>query len=595
MLIVRNILLMCLSVILISSFIVKPSSAAAAGQFVTGTYGGKTYKLFIHGQYDENTSYPLYVMLHGCTQDANQFAAGTQMNALAEEKGFLVLYPEQNSAANSNKCWNWFETSHQSRGSGEPSVIAGMVQAIKGSYSIQNEQVYVAGLSAGGAMSVIMGAAYPDIFSGVGVGAGLEYKAATSTVSAFTAMSNGGPNPVQQGRLAYQEMGSRAELMPVIVFHGTSDYTVNSINGTQVISQWSVTNDLAANGSEDGWIDGNPEKSETLQVPAGRSYTVNEYNGEDGKVWMKRVFVDGMGHAWSGGSSQGSYTDPQGPNASFIMWEFFQTFVEDNENEPGTPVTVATPKGGMYSDAIYVELISNGSAATYYTIDGSVPTINSFIYTNPILISENTTLKFFSRDAVGNTEQIRVEEYIIQFDEPDPQEPIEIITLTSIAREDGFAGQYLADGMGSGDIKVGDKGMYNSDTYRGILSFDTSILGESDLQSAKIRLYKKSIQGSICTLQVDIKNGVYGSSSQIEQGDYSSPSTKSNIVQFTLPENEFVEIELPNSAFLEFNKNGRTQFRLKASSIAGFSPNTIEFYGGEHSDYAPQLIITTND
>ena len=248
----KSIWLIVICLVLISSMVSLPSMTKASGNFISGSYGGKSYKLYVPSQYDSSKSYPLYVMLHGCTQDATQFSTGTKMNALSEEKGFLVLYPEQNASSNSNKCWNWFETSHQSRGSGEPSVIAGMVQSIKTNYSIQNDQVYVAGLSAGAAMSVIMGATYPDVFSGIGVGAGLEYKAATSMIEAFTAMSSGGPDPIQKGRDAYKAMGSRAKPLKVIVFHGTSDYTVNKINGDQVISQWAVTNSLAATGKEDG-------------------------------------------------------------------------------------------------------------------------------------------------------------------------------------------------------------------------------------------------------------------------------------------------------------------------------------------------------
>ena len=348
-------------------------------------------------------------MLHGCTQDATQFSTGTKMNALSEEKGFLVLYPEQNSSANSNKCWNWFETGHQSRGSGEPSVIAGMVQSIKTNYSIQNDQVYVAGLSAGAAMSVIMGATYPDVFSGIGVGAGLEYKAATSMIEAFTAMSSGGPNPIQKGRDAFKAMGSRAKPLKVIVFHGTSDYTVNKINGDQVISQWAVTNSLAATGTE-GWLDDQADNTQNLQVPSGKSYTVYDYKAQDEKVWMKKVNVLNMGHAWSGGSSQGSYTDPQGPDASRMMWEFFQS-VKPPED---IPVTTATPGGGTYNDSVSVELISNKPGTTYYTTDGSEPTINSTIYSQPLTITENTTLKFFSRDNNDNTESVKTETYVIK-------------------------------------------------------------------------------------------------------------------------------------------------------------------------------------
>ncbi|MBA4536700.1 PHB depolymerase family esterase [Bacillus aquiflavi] len=318
-----------LFVLIICATFLKPLSTLASGQFINGSYGGKTYKLYIPSHYDSNLEYPLYVMLHGCSQDATQFSVGTKMNTLAEEKGFLVLYPEQSFYANMSKCWNWFDPAHQKRGSGEPSVIAGMVNVIHNQYSINENNVYVAGLSAGAAMSVIMAATYPDVFSGAGVGAGLEYRAANNVLNAYTAMNSGGPNPAEQGRLAYHEMGKFSKKMPVIVFHGTADYTVKLINGDQVITQWAKTNDLSANNIEDDWIDDEAENTETLQVPNGRTYTISHYEGRDGKVLMKKVFVEGMGHAWSGGSAQGSYTDPQGPDASRMMWEFFSSYSND--------------------------------------------------------------------------------------------------------------------------------------------------------------------------------------------------------------------------------------------------------------------------
>ncbi|WP_270182223.1 extracellular catalytic domain type 1 short-chain-length polyhydroxyalkanoate depolymerase [Alkalihalobacillus sp. CinArs1] len=571
-------LLVCYSVL-------SPSSTLAAGQFTSGSYGGKTYKLYIPEQYDQNQSYPLYVMLHGCTQDANQFATSTQMNALADEKGFLVLYPEQNSSANSSKCWNWFEPSHQSRGSGEPGVIAGMVQEIQTNYTIQQNQVYVAGLSAGAAMSVIMGATYPDIFSGVGVGAGLEYKAATTSSSAFSAMSSGGPDPTLQGRAAYSAMGSHAELLPVIVFHGTSDYTVRPVNGDQVISQWAVTNDLSATGTEDEWIDDVPENTENLQVPGGRSYTLSDYHGQDGKVWMKKVIVESMGHAWSGGSSQGSYTDPQGPNASRMMWEFFNANEPTDPSDPNAPVTTASPSGGTYQDSVSVELSSNELVTTYYTIDGTIPTQSSQVYSSPIKITKDTTLKFFSVDSNGNAEKVKTENYLIETSIPnDPT------TIVSIGNEDGFVGQYTADGKGTSSVKVGDKGMYNTDTYRGLLSFDTSGIAET-IQSAKIRLYVKSKQGNIANLQLDVKKGTFGSNSSIEQADYGSAPTQSTITSFAPPSGDYIDIELPTSSLSSINSNGLTQFRLKATTTAGFNANVIEFYGGESVGYEPTLIL----
>ncbi|UOQ95662.1 PHB depolymerase family esterase [Halobacillus shinanisalinarum] len=583
-------LLLGLVAVLMFTFNYNPPVSNAAGEFINGSYGGKTYKLYIPDNYNSSSHYPLYVMLHGCTQDAAQFATGTQLNKLAEEKGFLVLYPEQTTSANSNKCWNWFEPSHQSRGNGEPAVIAEMVNSIKGDYSIKQDQIYVAGLSAGAAMSVIMGATYPNIFSGVGVGAGLEYKAADNTIDAFTAMSNGGPNPVQQGRLAYQAMEEVAKKLPVIAIHGTSDYTVNSVNAEQVITQWSVTNYLAANGTEDGWIDDTPEHTESLQVPSGRSYTMSNYQGRDGQVWMKKVLVQGMGHAWSGGSAQGSYTDPQGPDASRLMVEFFNSFTKPEDPDASAPVTTASVKGGTYQSPVTVELQTNEPATTYYTLDGSKPTIQSKEYIKPLEISQNTTLKFFSQDPEGNNEIVKQEVYIIN-DEGGENS----ITILSSATEDGYVGKYAADGKSTQDIKVGDKGMYNTDTYRGILSFDTDRLVEKSIQSAKIRLYTKGSKGAIESIQVDIKSGVLGRSAGIEQSDYNAMPSKGNTIAFSPQTGNFVEFQIATEDLDLINKNGKTQLRLRAITKSGFAPNWIEFYGGEQTNISPQLIVVTGN
>ena len=586
---IKRIWFVVICLVLISPIVGLHSVTKASGWFVSGSYGEKTYKLYVPSHYDSSKNYPLYVMLHGCTQDAAQFSTGTKMNALSEEKEFLVLYPEQNSSANQNKCWNWFETSHQSRGSGEPNVIAGMVQSIKSNYSIQNDQVYVAGLSAGAAMSVIMGVTYPDVFTGIGVGAGLEYKAATSMIGAFTAMSSGGPNPIERGRDAYKTMGSKAKPLKVIVFHGTSDYTVNKVNGDQVISQWAVTNSLAATGTE-GWLDDQADTTQNLKVPSGKSYTIYDYKAQDEKVWMKKVNILNMGHAWSGGSSQGSYTDPQGPDASRMMWEFFQSNVKPPED---LPVTTATPGGGTYNDSVTVELVSNKPGTTYYTTNGTEPTINSPQYLQALTITENTTIKFFSRENNGNIESVKTETYIIRTEDDSVDDPVNETIITSIGNEDGFVGKYTADGKSNATIKVGDKGMYNTDTYRGILSFDTSTITEP-IKTAKIRLYPKTKQGTISVLRLDIKAGVFGSSSTIEQADYYNSATQSNISSFSPVVGENLEINIPADSLSQINLNGTTQFRLKADTTAGFTSNFIEFYGGETPDYAPQLIINSN-
>ncbi len=385
--------------------------SAQASSFTTHTYNGRTYKLFVPSGYSSGTAVPLVVMLHGCSQTPDNIASETELNTYAEAQTFIAVYPQQTSASNNLQCWNWFETAHQSRGSGEPASIAGITNQVIGQYTVDTDQVYVAGFSAGAAMTVIMGATYPDIYSGIAVGAGLEYKAATSSISAWTAMSSGGPNPNTQGNAAYNAMGSNADLVRVIVFHGTSDYTVQSVNADQVISQWAQTDDRASDGSDDNNIDDTAEQTINGSVPGGRSFTHTIYEDDNGNVVMEKYLISGMGHAWSGGPSGGSYTDPQGPEATELMLDFFMGSTSGGDTTP--PVTTASPAGGSYSSAVNVTLSVNESATTYYTLDGSTPTTSSAQYSGPINISTTTTLKFFSVDTASNAETVQTETYTI--------------------------------------------------------------------------------------------------------------------------------------------------------------------------------------
>ncbi|WP_368280045.1 extracellular catalytic domain type 1 short-chain-length polyhydroxyalkanoate depolymerase [Halomarina oriensis] len=303
---------------------VASTATAAAGSFTDQRYDGRRYKRYVPSGYDGSTSTALVVMLHGCTQTPGGFASETRMNELAEQEGFLVVYPDQTSSANANECWNWFEPAHQQRGSGEPALVAGMTREVVDGFEVDPERVYLAGFSAGGGMAPIMGVTYPDLYSGIGVHSGLEYDAANSLTEATTAMNSGGPDPQQKGTLAYRDMGSRARVVPTVVFHGTSDYTVVTRNGHQAAEQATQTIDLAADDTDDDGTDYTAETTRTEQS-AGHSYTVSEYADESGTVVVAKYIVDGMGHAWAGGASGGAYTDPDAPDASAVMWEFFES------------------------------------------------------------------------------------------------------------------------------------------------------------------------------------------------------------------------------------------------------------------------------
>ena len=568
-------------------------SSSAAGSFTSKTYNGRTYKLYVPSSYQGGAALPLVVMLHGCTQDPDQFAAGTQMNALAETEKFLVLYPEQPSSANSNKCWNWFDTAHQSRGSGEPALIAGMVNQIKSSYSIDANQVFVGGLSAGAAMSVIMGATYPDIFAAISVGAGLEYKAATNVTGAYTAMSSGGPNPIQQGDLAYSAMGEHKRVVPVILFHGTADYTVAPINAHQILSQWAQTNDRASDGLDNNNIDDTADQTLPGTVSGGRSYTQYIYKDTAGKTVMEKYMIEGMGHAWPGGSTSGSYTDPKGPNATTLSWNFFKSHPKNsdapNPGDISPPVTAASPAGGTYGSSVSVTLSTNEPATTYYTLDGSIPTVNSLKYSEPITIDSSKTIKFFSVDAAGNQEGVKTEVYQISGTSEKSS------VFSSLAAEDGFIGNLSADGMSSSIHKIGDKGMYNTDTYRTILSFDTSSLPDDAITTdVSLKIYRKSSTGNISSLKGDIKTGVFGTSSALEQIDYQASPSISAAFQMSVPSlnNGYTTIQFPSSLWGYMNRTGKTQFRLSSSGSADFLSDVVEIYGGDNPAYAPTLTVS---
>jgi len=261
---------------------------------------------------------PLVVMLHGCTQTADQFADATQMDALAEQNGFVVAYPEQSADTISTRCFRWYEPAHQARDAGEPKELADAASAVATAHGVDAERVYVAGLSAGAAMSVVLGATYPDRFTAIGVIAGVEYKGATSFSGGFTAAQSGGPDPEAQGVLAHMAMGTQARAVPTFVLHGTSDGVLAKVNGDQVAAQWRSTNTLVLGA---GAIDPVTSQTGSAGYPFTRMVHANKANGAS---VVEYYVVDGLGHAWPGGKAGGSYSDAMGPDASGLLWGFFK-------------------------------------------------------------------------------------------------------------------------------------------------------------------------------------------------------------------------------------------------------------------------------
>jgi poly(hydroxyalkanoate) depolymerase family esterase len=317
--------------VFVVSLLVFPNTAKA-GEWVSSSAsnasGSRNYALWVPSGYDKRKSTPLVMMLHGCMQNPETLAAVSGMNAVADKNNFLVVYPEQTKEANPLRCWNWFDTKHQERNSGEPSLLAAIVQQVSSTHKVDARRVYVAGISAGAAMAVVMGATYPDVFSGVGVMAGLAFKSGTTVESGLAAMKQGGPDPKQQGLLAFKAMGDTVRTksircLPVIVFHGDADPYLSSVNADQVIVQWAKTNDYLDDDKDNDSVKAEPAKTIAGAVPVGHSFTRYIYNDGSGRLLMEKWIVKGLGHAWSGSPAAVPFADPKGPNASEEMWRFF--------------------------------------------------------------------------------------------------------------------------------------------------------------------------------------------------------------------------------------------------------------------------------
>ena len=280
-----------------------PAPAPGTGRFLSGSFtnqaGTRAYKLYVPAAWKPGQALPLVVMLHGGQQSPDDCADGTGLNALAEDWPALVLYPAQSQTANATLCWNWFNTSEQEGDRGEPAIIAGMTREVMADYGVDPRRVYCAGISAGAAMAVILGATHPDLFAAIGTHSGMPYAAASDFTSAFAAMNGNGPTPPP----------ARLHGVPVIAFHGDRDATVHHRNSDRILAQALPARTLV----------------ETLydRAETGHAYTRTIHRTPEGRVLAEQWLVHGCGHAWSGGRRGGSFTDPRGPDAAREMLRFF--------------------------------------------------------------------------------------------------------------------------------------------------------------------------------------------------------------------------------------------------------------------------------
>ena len=277
----------------------------------TNAQGSRDYKLYVPAPSTglverlAASPRPLIVMLHGCTQNPDDFAAGTRMNELADAHGVVVLYPAQRASANGSGCWNWFRDGDQHRDEGEPAILTGMVREVVQTRGLDPRRVYAAGLSAGGAMAATLAATYPDVYAAVAVHSGLPHGAAHDVMSAFAAMRQGpvGPRPPPPA----------GRLVPTMVLHGDADATVSPRNGQLIVD------DLRAAAGEGASL----ASIEEPESPVRHATTVTRLTGANGASLAEHWLIHGAAHAWSGGSDRGTYTDARGPDASVELLRFF--------------------------------------------------------------------------------------------------------------------------------------------------------------------------------------------------------------------------------------------------------------------------------
>jgi poly(hydroxyalkanoate) depolymerase family esterase len=295
-----------------------PTVRRSPGRWVRGRAvqpGGRSYDVYLPAGHRVRARVPVVVLLHGCTQTPADFADATRFTTVADRNGFLLVLPLQESRHHPQRCWRWYEAAHQRRGTGEPAVLAGIVAQVLAEqerWRADPRRVHVAGLSAGGAMALILAATYPDVFAGAGVHSAPPYRSAIRGSQALAAMAARIPVPPPPG--------DAAPLPPLVVVQGGADRVVHAANGDRVADQW-----LAFQGARDPADPGRVTRSRSDEGHAGRGWTRTRWYTVRGRRVLEYWWVDGLGHAWSGGRSGGSFSDPEGPRAATVMWAFFRS------------------------------------------------------------------------------------------------------------------------------------------------------------------------------------------------------------------------------------------------------------------------------
>lgn len=292
-------------------------------QVVVGRYRGaegeRAWRLFVPASYDRAKPPMLMVVLHGCTQTADDIARGTQMDRVGESKGFLVLYPEQPASANPRTCWNWFDAAHQHRGAGEPAIIAGLIADVMAQYPVDPARVHLVGISAGAGMAGLVAVAYPERFASLVSASGVAWSAARSVGVALSVMQRGAGDALPAADAVIAAMGEHPYAMPVMVIHGDSDKVVSPRNADETVEQWLGVHRVLR---QQGKLPALGAPVATTSQDNGYTVRTREWRNLAGDAIVSDVRIEELGHAWSGGSTTGTFTDAKGPDASVLLANF---------------------------------------------------------------------------------------------------------------------------------------------------------------------------------------------------------------------------------------------------------------------------------
>lgn len=293
----------------------------------TGVFGKRDYKVYLPKGLDLSQKHPVVVMIHGCDQNASLFATATRIVKWADKEKFIVLLPEQNTAYNPYKCWNWVLPVNNAR-TGEAQVIVDMLDKVLEKYNGDKNRVYAAGMSSGASMVNILGNCYPERFKAIASHDGTQYYSTKTGLDFADVVLYGpsvdAPSAALVGDACSALVANRPKQMPIIIFHGMKSPLMSPAHAYDIESEFKIFNDLLDNGLRDTSYF---QSKDVVFVPGkGQTYGYNKYTlvNPNHEVLIERYMINDLEHAWSGGDGSVPYTDPKGPDATAFIIDFFK-------------------------------------------------------------------------------------------------------------------------------------------------------------------------------------------------------------------------------------------------------------------------------